>query len=227
MWMWQWSSEHPPMSMCACVCLFVCVFIHVRMSTREHWGALRQHTASSLPLFDPAGTVRSSQQLGATSAVQHGGGGSAPLNFYSVPAGRHHVDLAMLAPSPWSQAPVSGLTHTLYLKHTHFLATHTFFSTCYYSSLTLVVVLVVLSRKRTWGHAERSRAAGDRGGEGEWVVHLVVLLQIAVQTSAYYKLKGCTDLQIHNIKSYFGKFCHDTRKGLSWTKLRVYNCRGS
>lgn len=29
------------------VCLCMCAFIHVRMSTREHWGAFRQHKAYS------------------------------------------------------------------------------------------------------------------------------------------------------------------------------------
>lgn len=53
-WMWMWEGTFCACApVCASVCrhvhawVCVCVFIHVCMSTREHWGAFRQHKAYS------------------------------------------------------------------------------------------------------------------------------------------------------------------------------------
>lgn len=116
-----------------CSCLFVCVFIHVCMSTREHWGAFRQHEASSFSSVwscwnSELGPAASSH---ISSATWEKNKTSAPLIFYSVPAGRRHVDLTVLAPSPWNQ--VTALATASWTQHTRSLATHT--HTCTHHSL--------------------------------------------------------------------------------------------
>lgn len=102
-----------------CVCSFMCA------CPLGSTGVLSGNTKPTPPLSDLAGAVSLSQQLAATSAVQHGGKKkkiSTSDFFCSVPAGRHHVDLAMLAPSPWNQAvalAAAPSTSNTHIRHTH------------------------------------------------------------------------------------------------------------
>ncbi len=99
------ACAHVNAGLSVCSCLRLCTFIHVCSfmcaCPPGSIGVLSGNTKPPPLLSDLAGTVSWSQQLAATSAVQHGKKKrSAPLIFYSLPAGRHHVDLAMLALSP-------------------------------------------------------------------------------------------------------------------------------
>lgn len=165
------------------LCVFVCVLIHVRMSTREHWGAFRQHKASSSSVWS---CWNSELEPAASSHI-------SSATWKKKKKKISTSDFLLSASWTASCWPCHACTESMKSSHgpglstlnwTHILSLHThtyLFSMSYYCSLTLVVVLVVLSGKRTWSPAaQQSSAAGGQAGWGEWFTHLVVQLSIAL-----------------------------------------------
>lgn len=89
------------------------------------WSHVGAVGALSLLLLGPIRAAASNHISSATWGREKS---SAPLIFFffhPVPAGRHHVDLAMLAASPWNQA--TALASAPLIPHTSSLSTNTYF----------------------------------------------------------------------------------------------------
>lgn len=104
LWMRMWVSVCASVCPCGRVCSFMCACPpgstgvlsgNTKASSSSVWSWLNSE-------LEPAASSHISSATWEKNKKNKKG--SAPLIFCSVPAGRHHVDLAMLAPSPWNQA---------------------------------------------------------------------------------------------------------------------------